>query len=51
MKIIEVKNDPLTVRLPEWIDTNQVYEAFWSLTAEQWLIVPTGKVREDVIPF
>lgn len=36
-KTIEVKDDPLTARLPEWVDTNREYTLYWNIQLERWV--------------
>lgn len=37
---IEVREDPLTITLPNWVDTNRSYELIWSPITEAWEPLP-----------
>jgi hypothetical protein len=37
---IQVKDDPLTLRLPAWIDTNYDYKVVYDYIVDAWVVLP-----------
>lgn len=49
---IVVKNDPLELSLPEWVDTNMTYELIWSETTGEWSVSPNPlRQHDEAMPF
>jgi len=50
---IEVKDDPLTVKVEAYVDTNEVYDLYYSTKLQQWVVsvIPNGKDVNELEPF
>lgn len=47
---LDMPTDPLTLELPEWVDTNKDYRLTWSLENEAWTVLPLDvMLRKDKV--
>lgn len=33
-------SNPLTITLPDWVDTNETYQLVWDAVNEEWTVLP-----------
>lgn len=50
---VKIKGGPLVVILPEYADTNEVYDLYYDTRLEAWTVsvVPNGKDVNGIVPF